>query len=62
MQRHGERIRVTVSRIEDLTTTKKYENIILTHVLEHLDDPVEALKKIKSDWLKPEGRLFSCSS
>ena len=58
LQRHGERIRVTVSRIEDLTTTKKYENIILTHVLEHLDDPVEALKKIKSDWLKPEGRLF----
>ena len=58
LQRHGERIRVTVSTFEDLALSKKYENIVLTHVLEHLDDAVEVLKKIKAEWLAPKGRLF----
>jgi 2-polyprenyl-3-methyl-5-hydroxy-6-metoxy-1,4-benzoquinol methylase len=30
----------------------------LTHVLEHLDDPVRLLRKIKEEWLAEGGRLF----
>ena len=36
----------------------KYDNILLTHVLEHLDNPVAVLKKINNDWLSETGRLF----
>lgn len=36
----------------------KYNNIILTHVLEHIDDPVGLLKKINEEWLSENGRLF----
>jgi len=35
-----------------------YENIILTHVLEHIDDPVSVLKRINNEWLSENGRFF----
>jgi SAM-dependent methyltransferase len=35
-----------------------YENIILTHVLEHLSDPVAILKRINDEWLSDRGRFF----
>ena len=43
---------------ENVTLPKKYDNIVLTHVLEHLDDPVKVLKRINDEWLSDEGRLF----
>ncbi len=36
----------------------RFENIFLTHVLEHIDDPVQLLRKIKNEWLAENGRLF----
>jgi 2-polyprenyl-3-methyl-5-hydroxy-6-metoxy-1,4-benzoquinol methylase len=36
----------------------RYDNIVLTHVLEHVDDPVRVLKRINDEWLAPGGRLF----
>ena len=35
-----------------------YDNIILTHVLEHIDDSVALLKKINDEWLSDTGRFF----
>lgn len=46
------------SLFEETTLPKKYNNIILTHVLEHIDDPVELLKKIEREWLSDGGCLF----
>lgn len=43
---------------EQVSLPKRYDNIILTHVLEHLDDPVAVLKRINDEWLAPGGRLF----
>lgn len=43
---------------EEVNLPKKYDNIILTHVLEHLDDPVKILKRINNEWLSENGRLF----
>ncbi len=43
---------------ENVTLPKRYDNIILTHVLEHLDDPILILKRINNEWLAPGGRLF----
>ena len=46
------------SLFENAQLPSKYDNIILTHVLEHMDDPVGLLKRINDDWLSDNGRLF----
>ncbi len=43
---------------ENVTLPERYDNIILTHVLEHVDDPVFVLKRVNNEWLSDEGRLF----
>lgn len=43
---------------ENITLPDKYDNIFLTHVLEHLDDPVSVLKRVNEEWLSETGRLF----
>lgn len=43
---------------EEVQLPTKYENIVLTHVLEHLDDPVKVLKRINEEWLSDSGRFF----
>lgn len=37
---------------------KRYDNIVLTHVLEHLDDPIGLLRRVNREWLSEGGRLF----
>ena len=46
------------SIFEEAQLPTKYDNIILTHTLEHIDDPVKLLKKINNEWLSNKGRLF----
>ncbi len=43
---------------ESVTLPKRYDNIVLTHVLEHLDDPVRVLKRVNEEWLSEHGRFF----
>lgn len=43
---------------ENVTLPEKYDNIILTHVLEHLDNPVSVMKRINDEWLADKGRFF----
>jgi len=43
---------------ESVSLPRRYDNIILTHVLEHLDDPVSVLRRVNDEWLSDEGRLF----
>lgn len=43
---------------EEVTLPRKYDNIVLTHVLEHIDDPVRVLKRINDEWLSDNGRFF----
>ncbi len=46
------------SLFENTILPTKYNNIILTHVLEHLNDPVALLEKINNEWLSDDGRFF----
>jgi 2-polyprenyl-3-methyl-5-hydroxy-6-metoxy-1,4-benzoquinol methylase len=43
---------------ETAQLSRQYDNIILTHALEHLDEPVLVLKRINDEWLTEGGRLF----
>lgn len=46
------------ARFEDVVLPRRYDNIVLTHVLEHLDDPVSVLRRINEEWLAEGGRFF----
>jgi 2-polyprenyl-3-methyl-5-hydroxy-6-metoxy-1,4-benzoquinol methylase len=46
----------TVSTFEEATLDTKFDGIFIVHTLEHLDNPVEILKKTQS-WLKVGGRI-----
>lgn len=54
----GGKVKFINSLFETSKLSAKYDNIILTHVLEHLDDPVSLLRKINNEWLSDTGRLF----
>jgi 2-polyprenyl-3-methyl-5-hydroxy-6-metoxy-1,4-benzoquinol methylase len=43
---------------EDLQLKERFSNIVCTHVLEHLDDPVALLARVNQEWLAEEGLLF----
>lgn len=53
-----DKVEIYNSVFENLTLPKKYDNIILTHVLEHIDFPIALLKKINDEWLSDSGRLY----
>lgn len=55
--RVGDRARFVECLIEDFETDERYDTILFAHVLEHVVDPVVALRKLKS-LLAPGGRLF----
>ena len=56
--RLGDKVKFVHSRFETVTLPQRYDNIVLTHVLEHLDDPVQVLKRVNEEWLAEGGRLF----
>lgn len=51
-------IEFITSRFQDVKLEKKYDNIFLTHVLEHIDDRIGLLVKIREEWLSETGVLF----
>jgi 2-polyprenyl-3-methyl-5-hydroxy-6-metoxy-1,4-benzoquinol methylase len=53
-------VNVVNALFEDFKPGRTYENIIVGHVLEHVEEPVAILRKIK-DWLSPAGRVLAAS-
>lgn len=45
------------STFETFEPARRYDNIFLIHTLEHLDHPVDVLRRIRG-WLSTKGRLF----
>ena len=52
------KVKIINSPFESVNLPDRYDNIVLTHVLEHLDDPVATLKRVSREWLSEAGRLF----
>ena len=57
-ERLGDRVAFVHSAFEVARLPRRYANITLTHVLEHIDDPVALLRRINTEWLEERGRLF----
>lgn len=54
----GDQVRFVNARFEEARLPGRYDNIVMTHVLEHLDDPVQVLERINDEWLAEGGRFF----
>jgi SAM-dependent methyltransferase len=54
----GDRVELVNALLETVSLPRRYDNIVLTHVLEHLDDPVLVLRRINDEWLEESGMLF----
>jgi len=54
----GDKAKFVNSPFEQAKLPGRYENIVMTHVLEHLDDPVPILRRINEEWLAEDGGFF----
>lgn len=57
-ERLSKEVKFVHGRLETAQLPQRYDNIVLTHVLEHLDDPIAVLRRINEEWLAESGRLF----
>ena len=57
-QRLGDHVTFVNARFEEAVLPARYDNIVLTHVLEHIDDPIAVMKRINDEWLAEGGRFF----
>jgi 2-polyprenyl-3-methyl-5-hydroxy-6-metoxy-1,4-benzoquinol methylase len=62
VQQVGERIgdrrgfRIEQSLFEEYSTEQRFDTVVATHILEHVDDPVDVIRRAL-DWTAPDGRL-----
>ncbi len=54
----ADQVQIVNASFEEAVLDRKFDNIILTHVLEHIEHPVDVLTKIRTNWLAEGGRLF----
>jgi 2-polyprenyl-3-methyl-5-hydroxy-6-metoxy-1,4-benzoquinol methylase len=54
----GDKVKYVNSLFETASLATHYDNIVMTHVLEHITDPVAVLKRVNDEWLSPKGRFF----
>ena len=51
----GPDVRFHNSTFEEVQLAEKYDTIVMTHVLEHISDPVSVLQRIGDEWLADDG-------
>lgn len=58
LRRRFPSVGITNSLFEDFMPARQFDNIVLGHVLEHVEDPVDILTRA-SRWLSPGGRILA---
>lgn len=56
--RLGDAVHIVHGTFETVQLDRRFDHVVLTHVLEHLDDPVAVLRRVNDEWLADNGRLF----
>lgn len=51
-------VRILEGTFEGIELNQRFDNVFLTHVLEHVEDPVHVLRRVNDEWLTDQGRLF----
>ena len=54
----GAQVHIVQGTMESIVLNRAFDNVVMTHVLEHVDDPELVLRRINREWLSPSGRLF----
>lgn len=54
----GQDITFVQSLFENVRLDGKFDTIVMSHVLEHLADPVAVLRRVHDEWLADGGRFF----
>lgn len=54
----GSRVYIVHSPVETAFIPREFDNVVCTHVLEHVSNPVFVLERIASRWMKNSSRLF----
>jgi 2-polyprenyl-3-methyl-5-hydroxy-6-metoxy-1,4-benzoquinol methylase len=60
-QRFGSRLKVNCAYFENFTPTRQFNNVLSLHVLEHVDQPGEVIRKMY-DWVAPGGQVIAVVS
>ncbi len=56
-QLHGDKLEVVCALFEEFRPSQKFDCVLATHVLEHVDDPVVLLKEMKN-WINDNGKII----
>ncbi len=51
-------VKTYLSFFEDFIPSQKYDNILMSHVLEHVEEP-DLVLEVALKWLKPNGKIFA---
>lgn len=51
-------ISIINATFEEANLKEKFDTIVMTHVLEHIDDPVKVLKRVNDEWLSESGKFL----
>jgi 2-polyprenyl-3-methyl-5-hydroxy-6-metoxy-1,4-benzoquinol methylase len=54
---HGNKLDVACALFEEYKPAQKFDCVLATHVLEHVDDPVVLLKEMKN-WITDKGKII----
>lgn len=54
----GQNVTFVNEVFEKASLSRRYDNIVMTHVLEHVGDPVAVLRRVNREWLADGGRFF----
>ncbi len=57
-ERVSDNVDIICSTFEGCILNRKFSTVFLTHVLEHIEDSVGLLKKIREEWLSADGVLI----
>ncbi|MBC7994582.1 MAG: class I SAM-dependent methyltransferase [Rhizobacter sp.] len=57
-ERFGSKLKVNCSYFENFTPSRQFNNVLSLHVLEHVDQPADVVRKIH-DWVAPGGQVIA---